>query len=158
MHQALHPLIDLATHVASLDYDRRGAMSLAAITTTTGPNTMPALHVQEQEEAYHVLSGVLTLFVGDEEIVLGPGESHLVPAGVPHTHRAETLTRHLTVAAVVSVSRFEDFVRSVHRPVPELAGDWPESTEAATLTTMAAANGITVLAAPGVLPGELVEH
>ena len=152
MHQTLHPLLELATHVAGLDSDRRGAMSLAAITTTTGPGTMPALHVQEHEEAYHVLSGRITVFAGDDVRELGPGQSYLVAAGVPHTHRAEELSRHLTVAAVVSVSRFEDFVRAVSRPVPGLLGDWADSAEAAVLTAIAASNGITILGAPGVLP------
>ena len=48
----------------------------------------PPVHLHaHQEESYHVLSGVLDVFLDGRWRELRPGESLTVPAGVPHTIR-----------------------------------------------------------------------
>ncbi len=46
---------------------------------------VPKAHVHlNQDEAFTVVRGRLTMIVGGQEQVLGPGESYTVPKGVPH--------------------------------------------------------------------------
>ncbi|HEX6391240.1 MAG TPA: cupin domain-containing protein [Solirubrobacteraceae bacterium] len=120
-----------------------------AVETTIPPGAMPTLHVHDRAETHHVLEGRLVLHAGAEVVVLGPGESFVTPAGVPHTHRAEERTRYVTSASVDSAARYDDWVRAVARPVP--AERWEHSAEAAVLAVIAQANGITVLGAPGAI-------
>jgi quercetin dioxygenase-like cupin family protein len=145
-------LLSLIADAARLSGDARHPASVTAVATTTAPGAMPPLHVHEHDEAFHVLEGELTLHVGAETVALGPGESFVAPAGVPHTHRAERLTRHLTMACVASAGRYDEWVRTVARPVPALAGDWADCPEAAAAGAIAGANGIRVLGPPGALP------
>ena len=45
----------------------------------------PANHVHaDQEESVEVLSGMLSCRLGGEERLLGPGDTLLIPPGVPH--------------------------------------------------------------------------
>lgn len=124
--------------------------SLAAVVTTTAAGAMPPLHVHDRREALHVLDGRLTVFLGDDVVVLGPGQRLMAPAGVAHTFRAEATTRHVTIATTASVARYEDWLRAVAPPAP--AFSWEHGPEAAALAAIAAVSGITVLGAPGVRP------
>lgn len=46
---------------------------------------VPKAHVHlSQDEAFTVIRGRLTMMVAGQEYVLGPGDSHTVPKGVPH--------------------------------------------------------------------------
>ncbi|MCA9572644.1 MAG: cupin domain-containing protein [Alphaproteobacteria bacterium] len=67
-------------------------------------NAMPAgshtpMHAHEREdEAFYVLEGELTIFLGDERIVhAGPGDYIHVPAGVGHGFRTHTAVRMLVL-------------------------------------------------------------
>jgi hypothetical protein len=94
----------------------------------------------------HVIAGELTVYVGDDIVRLGPGDSYIAPRDIPHTMRADSARVQvycLTFAR--SVGRFEEFVRAVG-PVG------PMGEAAAALDVIAAANGILVLGAPGALP------
>lgn len=104
------------------------------------------LHVHPDDEAYHVVEGELTLFVGAETIRLRAGGSRLAPAGVPHAHRATSaLVRVRTATVVASPGRYEEFARAV--AVPSDAAFSPD--EETALAAIAAANGIVVLDVPG---------
>jgi mannose-6-phosphate isomerase-like protein (cupin superfamily) len=48
-----------------------------------------------EDEVYHVVSGLATLSVGDEERAVGPGSIVFVPADVPH--RFHDITEDLVV-------------------------------------------------------------
>ncbi|MEO8290424.1 MAG: cupin domain-containing protein [Gaiellaceae bacterium] len=122
--------------------------SIAAVESVLRAGQMPPLHVHAEDEALRVLGGRLTVYAGDEELELEAGEEWVAPAGVPHTYRAKCgRVRLVTTAPVRSAGRYEDFLRAVAEP-----GDLiPE--EAATLAVLGEAAGITVLGAPGALPG-----
>lgn len=47
-----------------------------------GPPTH--FHAEQQEE-FRVVEGTLALRAGDRELILGPGEAHVVAPGTPHT-------------------------------------------------------------------------
>lgn len=49
-------------------------------------HTGPKLHVHErQEDTFYILSGVLTIQMGEEVYDLEPGDFATVPPGLPHT-------------------------------------------------------------------------
>ncbi|HET6550424.1 MAG TPA: cupin domain-containing protein [Solirubrobacter sp.] len=120
------------------------------------PGGRPPLHVHAaDDEGFYVLEGSLTLWVGDAPpVTLGPGEFVLAPHGVPHTYRAGD---EGGVALVTSApGTFVGFLRAAGRPaerpgLPVLDG--PPDVDA--LARAAAANGITLLGPPGMLPSEL---
>lgn len=112
---------------------------------------MPPLHVHTEDESFHVFEGTLTIYLGEENVRLEAGETLVAPAGVPHTYRAESAkARLLTMSRVDSVARYDDFLRAVARPAD--SGAWATEEDEATVSAIAAAAGMTVLAAPGELP------
>lgn len=56
---------------------------------TLGPGRIgPPAHIHTlQVEGFEVVSGALVLISGHDTVTLRPGESHIVPAGTPHTFR-----------------------------------------------------------------------
>ena len=82
------------------------------------PGDWPPLHVHERDdESFYVLSGALTLWVGDQPpVTLGPGEYALAPHGVAHTYQAGA---EGAVALVTSLpGAFAAFVREAGEPAP----------------------------------------
>ena len=78
---------------------------------------MAPLHARTEDETYHVLTGELTFFVGDEIVRARAGDVVVAPRGVPHTYRVESDgTRWLVLTRLVSVARFEDFGRALAEP------------------------------------------
>ena len=122
----------------------------------TPPGDQPPLHVHRTEdEGFYVLEGELCLWVGEERIVLRPGEFANAPAGVPHTYRvvSEERARYLVTSPTGDFIRF---VRSFGEPAPrrELpVSDGPPDVE--RLGRLAAEHGIDLLGPPGMLPADL---
>lgn len=81
------------------------SMTLAQITLEAGA-VVPE-HEHPNEQIATVLSGRLRFVVGGEERELGPGESVLIPGGVPH--RVEVLTDAVVLDAFAP--RREDWIR-----------------------------------------------
>jgi mannose-6-phosphate isomerase-like protein (cupin superfamily) len=111
---------------------------------------MAPLHRREEDEAYRVLDGAVTFFVGDDVILARPGDVVVAPAGADRTFRVESAeARWLVLTRVYSLARYEDFGRAVAEPAHrrELNSD-----ELAVLRAIAIANGIQVLGPPGALP------
>jgi quercetin dioxygenase-like cupin family protein len=49
--------------------------------------TAPPIHIHHgEDETFYVIEGTSTIYAGDEEIVLGPGDYGFVPRGVPHAY------------------------------------------------------------------------
>src|SRR4051794_318801 len=99
-----------------------------------------------------LLDGEVTLWAGDEQVVLGPGGFFNAPRGVPHTYRV-TSDEPATVLVASAPGGFAAFVRAygvpAERPgLPVLDG--PPDVE--RLACLAAEHGITLLGPPGMLP------
>ena len=112
----------------------------------------PPLHFHRSEdEVFHVLEGEFRVKVGDQERRLGPGDIQLVPKGVAHTYRVESVEggRCLSITAG---GDFERFVCAMSRPaqraeLPAAAG--PLSADSIqTLTATAAEYGIVFVGPP----------
>lgn len=131
--------------------------TLAVIEGTMPVGASAPLHVHADDEALTVLEGNMTVHAGAEAVQLGPGESFVAPADVPHTYRADaTRVRYLAASFVRSVNAYEDFLRAVSRPpFRAVARGWAGTQEAAALAHVAAANGIRILGVPGELPADV---
>ncbi len=87
------------------------------------------LHVHHKEdEAFYVLEGVMTFYVGEEAIEAGPGSFLFGPKGVPHTYTVDSGPARLLF--LFSPAGFEGFVKEAGEParslsVPPLPEDPP---------------------------------
>ena len=79
-----------------------------------GPSRRPASAHPRQEECFEVLSGILGLMVdGEEERLLGPGESFVVRAGARHLPRNAGEGELRFVAEMRPAGRFEEFLAEI---------------------------------------------
>ena len=89
------------------------------------PRYIAPLHVHhEDDEAWYVLEGVLTVRVGEDDVEVPTGGAVLVPRGTPHTYwnpQAEP-TRYV----LVMTRRIERLIAAIH----ELATPGPEAVAA----------------------------
>ena len=137
----------------AIDVTERGG-SLALVERSARAGRMSPLHRRDEDETYRVVSGRVTFFVDGYAVPASAGDVVVAPAGVARTLRADSDdARWLVLTRVRARDRFEDFGRAVGEPVPKgFAADWPESDEAATVASIARANGIEILGPPGSLP------
>lgn len=119
---------------------------------------MAPLITRDVREVYLVVEGEVTFFIGGEEVSAGPGDVVVAPADAMRTFRVEPSderARWFVLTRVQSLEPFIDFGRAVST---RSAWEWPSEDEHAQLQWLALANGIELLAPPGVLPsGQLVE-
>ena len=134
-----------------VDADTSGG-ALALLDERGRRGTMPPLHVHRRDdETFYVLEGEVTLFVGGEQIVLGPGQSAHAPRDVPHAYRVESDEAHWLL--ITTPAGFDAFVREVAEPAP--VDELPPAerpVESAVVAQAAAKVGIEILGPPGTLP------
>ena len=82
------------------------------------PGPPPHRH-RDCAEFFHVVEGTLEIFVGDERLIVGPGESVFVPRNTVHTffNPGPSDARAITV---FNPGGFEHFFRDMGVPVHEL--------------------------------------
>jgi quercetin dioxygenase-like cupin family protein len=132
---------------AGLIRRERRAVVLERVGRTSG--IMTPLYVSEEDEEFHVHTGEITFFVGDEIVPGRAGDVVVAPAGIPHALRVDrSVARWLVVTDVASAARYDDFGHALGAPT----GAWATESDEATVGAIAAANGISVLGAPGTLP------
>ena len=134
--------LDNEVHVHITSAQTGGTLALLESTAPRGDQT--PLHVHHHDdEAFYVLEGELTLWVGDETHVLRAGQSAFALKGVPHALRVGDAPARWLVTS--TPAGFEAFVRAVAATAPG-----PEE-----LTRIAAEHGIEILGPPGMLPADL---
>jgi quercetin dioxygenase-like cupin family protein len=144
------PMWFLATTVRILVSHADGENGISLIESHAAHGDSPPLHVHDgEDEAFHVLEGVLRLRVGGEELRIGAGDAALAPRGVPHTYRVESEEARWLVAT--GVGDFERFVRELSRPaerdgLPPQTPPTPEQAE--RLHAVAASHGIRLVGPP----------
>ena len=117
-----------------------------AVTHVPAGSRTPLHRHEDEDEAFYVLEGSVTVFLGDEPPrTVGPGTFVHMPAGVPHALRAETEMRALLVCGAKG---FLDVVREVGTPAPtrELPPAGPPDVEALQAAT--ARHGVALLGPP----------
>ena len=113
------------------------------------------LHVQPHEdEAFHVLDGEMTFYVGGEVSSAGPGGIAFVPRGTPHAIRVDSESARYLVTNVPA--GHERFFRAVGEPAPERTLPPPPTgpPDAEVMARAAADAGFEILGPP---PRELTE-
>jgi mannose-6-phosphate isomerase-like protein (cupin superfamily) len=115
----------------------------------------PPLHVHhDSDEGFYVLEGEVTVWAGDEQRVLNPGEFALGPKGVPHTYRV-TSAEPARMIVTSSNGAFARFVQAYGEPAPRRELPPREAPDAERLGRLAAEHGIELLGPPGMLPADL---
>ena len=84
--------------------------------TTLDPGHEPRPHSHPHEQIVYILSGRCRFVVGDEEVVVGPGEMLVVPPGVEHW--AETVGDEPVVDLSVFSPRRDEYAAEEHAPGP----------------------------------------
>jgi mannose-6-phosphate isomerase-like protein (cupin superfamily) len=83
----VHALDDLTAGPRAVLFEgaRHGdGVELSFFVTTTPPDRGPPLHVHPSAEVFLVEEGEATFTVGEDELVLGPGQIVMVPPETPH--------------------------------------------------------------------------
>lgn len=124
------------------------------------PGDEVPLHVHTvEDEAFLILEGEMTVWVGDQQRVIGAGDYALMPRNVMHCYRvtSDTPTRWL---AITSPAGFEGFVREISAPatehrLPDQVDLSPETL--ARLGSIATNYGVTFLGPPGTRPSDVAK-
>lgn len=122
------------------------------------PGDEVPLHVHtDEDEAFLILEGEMTVWVGDEMRVLQPADYALMPRNVVHCYQvtSDIPARWL---GITSPAGFEDYVVEVseaaaERRLPDFQGYDPERI--ATVGQIAQKYGVTFLGGPGQRPSDL---
>ena len=101
---------------------------LTVVEVTEPPNAEAPLHVHHREdEAFYVLEGSATIYVGDEDAVEAhPGDFAFGPRGVPHRYTVGP--DGCRMLFICTPAGFEDLVIRMSRPAESLTLP-PASTE-----------------------------
>jgi quercetin dioxygenase-like cupin family protein len=88
------------------DPDSQGRFAL--VEARAFRSTEPPLHIHHNEdEAWYVLDGQMTFYVGDEVLEAGAGAFVFAPSGIPHTFTVDVEpTRVLVLASPAGFERF----------------------------------------------------
>ncbi|HZH52857.1 MAG TPA: cupin domain-containing protein [Microvirga sp.] len=112
----------------------------------------PPMHVHRNEdEVFHIIEGKMRFQVGQEQIVVGAGETIVAPKGVPHTFRVES-SEGARCLTMTKGRDFEGLVRMAGTPVtvdelpPRMSVPTPEMIE--MLVKACQTNNIDVVGVP----------
>jgi hypothetical protein len=112
----------------------------------------PPLHIHRNEdEIFHIIEGKMRFQVGQDQIVVGAGETVVAPKGIPHTFRVES-SEGVRCLTVTKGPDFEGLVRMAGIPVaveelpPPAGAPTPEMIEA--LVRACQTNNIDIVGAP----------
>ncbi|MGY4101483.1 quercetin 2,3-dioxygenase [Nocardia sp. R16R-3T] len=135
-----------------------GAYAIFEMLGPPGDEVPLHLHTEE-EEAFLIIDGELTIWVGDQTRALQPGDYALMPRNVAHCYSvtSDIPARWL---AITSPAGFEGYTREISTPATErrLPDPMPLDSEVlAKLATAAKKYGVQFLGAPGTRPTDLTD-
>lgn len=88
----------------------------------------PPRHVHSREdEAFHVLEGGITFYIGDETYEATPGTFVFAPRGVPHSFTFDT--DEIRMLVLITPGGFEEFFRDARLSEPAKAPELPPPSE-----------------------------
>jgi mannose-6-phosphate isomerase-like protein (cupin superfamily) len=126
-----------------------GERHIAAVERVVKEGMMPPLHRRDQDEAYRLLEGRVTFFIGDVTVRAEAGDVVVAPSAAARTFRVESaIARWVVLTRLSSLDRFQDFARAVSQPCEA----WRSGDEERAVAYLASANGIELLGPPGALP------
>ena len=110
------------------------------------------LHVHHNEdEAFYILEGEMTFYVGEETIKAGPGSFLFGPRDVPHTYTVDSGPARLLF--LLTPAGFEGFIRETSEPttsatLPPPSEEPPDEAEMEELMAIAARYGNEIVGPP----------
>lgn len=122
-----------------------GAMTVMRMTAPAGTGAPP--HTHPGAEALYVLAGEITVHIGDDAVVAGPGSSFFFPAGTREFFEANTDATVLATYLPGGVDKFfaEVGEQALSRTIPPPSDEPPDFER---IITVAAAYGMNI-EAPG---------
>jgi quercetin dioxygenase-like cupin family protein len=114
---------------------------LGAIEVTSPGGSVPPLHVHHREdEAFYVIEGAYSVFVGDDVISAPPGTWVWGPRDVPHGYQIHSERgRHLSLTLPAGFEEFFEEVSAIATPSAD------PRREMSRLTSVAARYGVELL-------------
>jgi quercetin dioxygenase-like cupin family protein len=113
--------------------------------------TEPPRHIHSREdEAFYLLEGEITFYIGDETYKAAPGMFVSAPRGVPHSYTFETDVIRMLV--LVAPGGFEEFFRPAQYSKPAQALEIPPPEGPPDVQAIVAAlehHGVEVVGPPG---------
>lgn len=110
----------------------------------------PPWHVHHREdEAFYVIDGSFTFYVGEKVIKAKPGDYLMAPKDIPHTYTVDS-EGHARVLMICSPAGFEDLVRAMSTPATSLVPPPPEEAalDYGALTELASSYGVAFIDRP----------
>ena len=122
--------------------DTGGAPRVIEVASPRG--AVPPLHVhQREDEAFYVLEGDYSVFIGDDVIRASPGAWVWGPRGVPHGYQIDSERgRHLSLTMPGGFEAFFEEVAAIATPSAD------PRHEMVRLTAVAARYGVELLGPP----------
>ena len=119
---------------------------LGAVEVAGPEGAVPPLHVHHREdEAFYVVEGEYSVFVGDDVIAASPGTWVWGPRDVPHGYQIHSERgRHLSLTMPGGFEAFFEEVAAIATP------DADPRNEMSRLEAVAARYGVELLGPPGV--------
>ena len=140
---------NLFTILASSE-DTGGRFALIEVLAPKG--TEPPRHVhQKEEEAFYVLEGEITFYIGDEVYAAPPGTFVFAPRGIPHSWVVETdvVRKLVTLTPGGAEEHFRDPRFGEPARTPTLPPPPEESPDVAALVADMERYGVEVVGPPG---------
>lgn len=107
----------------------------------------PPIHVHSREDQFfYVLAGAVTARLGDDERLLGPGDTQWLPRGVAHTFRIDSDEARLL--EITTPAGFEQFHVDLGEPAAELRVPDPAPLDVAALAAGSASYGCDIIGPP----------
>jgi len=121
-----------------------GLLALAEVRAPRGTGSPKHRH-RDEDEAWYVIEGELTFWLGDERHTAGPGSFVFGPRGIDH--RFEVDSAEARFLLMVTPAGFEDFTRVCGDPATSLTMPPPDlpSKDARLLMEAARARGLEIL-------------
>ncbi len=117
------------------------------IESTEQRGDAPPVHVHENEdEAYFIIEGELTFFLGAETVVAPAGSVVFAPRGIPHTYRVKSETSRLI--AINVPGGWERFFTEAGTSATGMPEPPEEEPDFARLGELAAGYGVTIVGDP----------
>lgn len=127
---------------------------LTAAEILNAPGFAPPLHRHlEEDEMFYLLSGTARFLCDGEELLAGPGDFVLLPAGLPHAFIVG-VEEPLRCLQLTTPSGFEDFAAEVGAPATEQRLPDPAPIDPAALGHAAASHHIEILGPPPNVPAQ----
>jgi len=118
----------------------------AVIESEATRGSEPPLHIHEYEdEFFFVMEGQLEVVCGGETQTLSPGQSALLPRGIPHTFRVIPESARFLVH--ITPAGFEDYFRTLGRLAGSAYQPAPPPPDRERLLRVAQDFGLTFVAA-----------